>query len=491
MVLEGGIRTFAQQLRLQHSQGDTVLFRQTLPRPILPEHGHFVAGVRPGETPDGDLQDAQPYGYEHIVRIVLADLAVHPFQHGRRIQACLGGALEHGAGGHHEQRRGDALAAHVRHHQRQVILVHHEEVVEIAADLLGGGHGGKDVELSSARERRERARQHVGLDAGRHVQLADEAFPFGLCPVLFLHDAHLAAVIPADQQDQTCQHCRAKQDIDPHQLIKGPLLYNGYAQHFASAAQRILQLHVKAIGAAAQVRVGHRPQLAAADGGLLLVEAIQPERYHWVRQRIVEHIGIDRQLLHLGRKRKPSRFIGIKALSVRIDKGDRLFELGDVLQRRFDTELDDAGVARHVEHALRRQLAVGVEVGDAGQAVGNPIMDGLHFSVVDQLLRGQDIDPVAAEDPHITLAVFIQVGVIGIREIVHRGHLIVRGHIGNGVSCDQPEEIPRGVIFDVHDHPGSQAVLCADVPHAVFVDDIHSAAVGTQHGISVRRGTHA
>ena len=70
--------------------------------------------------------------------------------------------FDEGLGDHHEEGGGDALAGDVGDDHGQVVVVHQEEVVEVAAHLLGGVHGGVDIELLPVGEGGEDPGQHVG-----------------------------------------------------------------------------------------------------------------------------------------------------------------------------------------------------------------------------------------------------------------------------------------------------------------------------------------
>ena len=114
-------------------------------------------------------------------------------------------------------------------------------------------------------------------------------------------------------------------------------------------------------------------------------------------------------------------------------------------------------------------------------------MHRIDFPVGQHLLHRGDIDAVAAEDPHLPPAVFIEVIVVGIGEMAQCRHLIIRGHVGDGIARDDPEEIPRGILLDPQYNVRSQAVLSADMPDARPVDDIDAPAVRAQDDVAVWR----
>ena len=161
---------------LHPGEDEAVLIPEELEPAAPPAYGGvLVAGVRGRDAAGGDLVDAEPDGDEHLRVVVLAELVVDGLEYlpGRR--AHLRAVLEQGLGDDHEERGGHALAGDVGDHEREMVLVHEEEVVEVAADLLGGGHGGVDVELAALREGGEDAGQHARLYLRRHVQL--RAYP--------------------------------------------------------------------------------------------------------------------------------------------------------------------------------------------------------------------------------------------------------------------------------------------------------------------------
>ena len=161
---------------LHTGQHEPVPIPEQLKRAALSHDGRvLVPGVGTFHAARGYFQNTQPHGDEHLRIVVLAQLAVHLFQHRLGGQAALRRRLQQRFGDHHKQCRRNALPGYVGHDQRQMVIIHQEEIVEIAAHLLGRGHGGVNIELMPLRERRENARQHGSLDMPGHVQLRADA----------------------------------------------------------------------------------------------------------------------------------------------------------------------------------------------------------------------------------------------------------------------------------------------------------------------------
>ena len=142
-----------------------------------PDHGVLVTCVGRNQLACGYLQDAQPYGDEHALLVVGADGFVGLLQDLRRALAQHGAALQDDLGYHHEQGRRDALAGHVGHDQSEMVLIDKEEVVEVAAHLLGGVHGGVELEFGPVGEGREGVGHEGRLDAGGQSELRADALP--------------------------------------------------------------------------------------------------------------------------------------------------------------------------------------------------------------------------------------------------------------------------------------------------------------------------
>ena len=157
----------------------------------------------------------------------------------------------------------------------------------------------------------------------------------------------------------------------------------------------------------------------------------------------------------------------------------------DALEGLVDIHADRAPDARHVQIALRRQFTEGVRRRDIGKPAGNPVEDRIHRTVFQQLLHGADIDAVAGEDPEVSPAALIEIIVVGKREMLNRRHLKVRRHEGQGIAGGNPVEIPGRTALDAQDHFRLQPVLCPDMPHAAFGQDIDAAAVRAQQLFTV------
>ena len=451
----------------------------------------LVAGVGGGEFAGGDLQDAEPDGHEHLLAVVGADGGVD-------VRQDLGGGLagqgvvrQKDLGGHHEERCGDAFAGYVGHDQAQMVVIHKEEVVEITADSPGRVHAGVDLKFGPVRKCRESIRKHVRLDPGGEGQLVADAFALCFFEVPGFQELHLAAGVQPHERADRRDAGEEDGELEPELFVQGLLLDDGDRQDFALSSEGILELHDEAVAAAGKIRVGHGIEIAAVHGHGLLVKSIQVIGDLRVREGVVVHEAVDGQPCHVVGEAEGACFIRVDAHAVGVDEGDGLLEVGDVLQGGLDVDLRDAGGACDVEIPFRRQLAVGVEGHGAGQAVGQTVVDRMEVAAGEELLRGKQVDAVAAEDPDIAAAVLVQVGVVGIGEVRDRGDLVVLGHVGDGVAGDDPVKVSRCVIFDVHDDARPQACVGVDVAHAALIDDIDAAAVGAEKGVPVRRGADA
>ena len=154
------------------------------------QHRVFVSGIGAFQLAGVQVQDAEPHGDEHLLRIVRANGVVCRHQHLRRGFAAFDEMRERDLRSHHKQSGGDPLSGHIRDHQAETALIHEEEIVEISPDLLRRGHRGIDLEILSVRVRRERGRQHGGLDPARELELRPDALPLGGDP-LVLHDVRV------------------------------------------------------------------------------------------------------------------------------------------------------------------------------------------------------------------------------------------------------------------------------------------------------------
>ena len=161
--------------------GGVAVFDQLVPAAGAAEDGVLVAGVGGHALAGGELDDGQPDGDEHFSFVALHELAVDILQGPAGGIAALEAVADENLGDHHEEGGGDALAGDVGHDQGDVVVVDQEEIIEVAADLLGGGHGGVDVEFMPVGVGREEMGQGGGLDGGGHAQL-------GVDPLLFRRD---------------------------------------------------------------------------------------------------------------------------------------------------------------------------------------------------------------------------------------------------------------------------------------------------------------
>ena len=271
--------------------------------------------------------------------------------------------------------------------------------------------------------------------------------------MLFLYVGHLAADISSFQKPQENRCTNTGNNIKPGLLKQLFFLDNRDREFIASPAHGVLDLHHEVIGSAGKICIRHRIQFTAPDGHSLPVKAFQTVGHLGIRQQIVVDKAIDRQLLDIRGNRKAACLIGIQTFAVCFNIGYSLFEVADNLQRSFDIDLSHAGTACNVQITFRCQFTVGVAGSNMGQTVCNPVVNGVNLLVLQQFCRRNNIDPVAAEDPHIPLAVAVEVEIIGIGEVLYGGHPVVLGHPREGVTGHDPEDMVIAIVFDPHDDP--------------------------------------
>ena len=276
-----------------------------------------------------------------------------------------------------------------------MIVIDQEKIIEIAADLLGGRHAGVDVKFTPFREGREGVGQHGGLDVRRQLQLVLDPLAFGLLAVPGLQRLHLPANILAHQQSDQYRRRKPHEDVEPSLFVESLLLDDQHGHLPVAPAHGVLQLHFIVVGAAAQVGVIHGHHVAAVDRRGAVLKALELVAHLGVAQRIVEHIAVNGQLLRGGRDRERAVFIGVNRPAVHLHKRYRRLEVIDILKGLLDVDLADAGGPGDVQVALLGQLAVGIGRGDAGQAVGDAVVDGVDFSIGDQFLDRRHVDAVA------------------------------------------------------------------------------------------------
>ena len=303
--------------------------------------------------------------------------------------------------------------------------------------------------------------------------------------VLLFQRAGLPAHIEANGQRKNQQRGEARNDIEPRLLIEGLFLDDLNGDLLAAAPHGVLELHSIMIGAAVEVGIVHGDHVAAADGGAAVIKALQPVAHLRVAQGVVEHKAGDRQLLGAGRDREGAVRVRVDRRSVRLHVGNDRLEIADILKGLVNIDLAHAGAAGDIQVAVFVKAAVGVCRGDAGQAVCETVVYGADVPVCKQLLSGHHINAVAAEHPHIPLAVFIEVEVVGIGELLYCCNLIVRRHIGDGAAGDDPDDPVLHIALETHHNVRRQPVLHINILYAGFVDDIDAAAVGAENDLAV------
>ena len=114
-------------------------------------------------------------------------------------------------------------------------------------------------------------------------------------------------------------------------------------------------------------------------------------------------------------------------------------------------------------------------------------MHGGDLLVGNQFLGARHVDAIAAEHPHVTLAILEEIEVVAVGELLNRRHLVVRGHVSDGAAGDDPDQIPISVALEAHHNVGRKPVLHADrFHHAVVIEDINTAAIASHENVAVR-----
>ena len=135
-----------------------------------------MPGIGGNALSGGEFKDRQPYCDKHVALVSVTELVVYMIENIGRAVAHLGAVLDQGLGDHHEKRRGHALSRNIGHHHGKMVVVHQEEVIEVAADLLGRSHAGKNIKVIVIGESRKHAGQHIRLDPSGHIQLRTDPF---------------------------------------------------------------------------------------------------------------------------------------------------------------------------------------------------------------------------------------------------------------------------------------------------------------------------
>ena len=144
----------------------------------ISQHRIFMSCIGGFQPACGDLQDAQPDGNEHLLRIVLADILIHGPEHLRGTLEFFRNIVDNDHGDHHEQRRGNTFSGYVCDHERQMVIIQQVEIIEVTAHFLGRVHNGIDIEFIPFRERRKLIGKRIGLDARCQGKFCADAFSF-------------------------------------------------------------------------------------------------------------------------------------------------------------------------------------------------------------------------------------------------------------------------------------------------------------------------
>ena len=131
------------------------------------QDGWLVTGITVMQFTGCQVEDADEESDEHTGLVVLTQIMVHPRDN------AVGGAIIGGIGAEqaHGLRHGEGgrytLATHITDTEIELVVAY-EEIVEVAADSLGGGHRGVDLEIVAFREYGGHHRQ---LDVSGDIQL--------------------------------------------------------------------------------------------------------------------------------------------------------------------------------------------------------------------------------------------------------------------------------------------------------------------------------
>ena len=184
---------------VEHGQRDAPGQRDPFDAVARDQGRRVVAAVGIEKTPVAHVVHAVEDRHEHVPGGGLDQGVVDDPQ-------ALAGAVLHLPGGgaddrardRHEHRRRHALAGDVADDDADAVLVQPEEVVEVAADLLGGMHGGLDLD---ARRLEALAGQERALHPAGDLQIALQGHVRGLGAQRFLelrHQRRQALLLPAD-----------------------------------------------------------------------------------------------------------------------------------------------------------------------------------------------------------------------------------------------------------------------------------------------------
>ena len=233
---------------------------------------------------------------------------------------------------------------------------------------------------------------HIDDLCERLGDAADEGHGF---LVLLFQLLRLPADIKPNDHDQQQQRGQSSDDIEPDFLIKSLFLCDLNGNDLVAAAHIVPELHHIMVSAAAQVGIIHWHHVAAVDRHAASLKSLQLKAHLRIVQRIIEHKAGNGQLLGAVRDGKRACFVRVDEPSVRFHEGDHGFQIVDILKGLVDIDLADTGAARDIQVAVRGQLAVGIGRGDAGQSVGQAVMDGIDLPVGKQFLGRRHIDAVA------------------------------------------------------------------------------------------------
>ena len=114
-----------------------------------------------------------------------------------------------------------------------------------------------------------------------------------------------------------------------------------------------------------------------AEGSVLCVESLQTVRNLGIDHRIIDHKGINDQLLHVSRDGEATAVIREDPRAVGIQVGQGKPDLAGMLQGLVNIDLYHAFIAGHIQIPVLRQFAVGIGRGHIGKAVGDPQINRL------------------------------------------------------------------------------------------------------------------
>ena len=180
------------------------------------------------------------------------------------------------------------------------------------------------------------------------------------------------------------------------------------------------------------------------------IKSFQTEFHKRIGQRIGIDMTVNRQLMDLWRQMEFPVFIRIVSVTVCVDIGNSHLQVDYILKRIIDIDFRNTGRTGNIQISLMCQFTVGIGSRNTGQSVISAVEYRHNLIVGKQFIHRNDIDTVAAQDPHIPALILVQVKVIGVREFLNRFHMIRLIHISNRVAGDDPEYMMGRIFFDPH-----------------------------------------